>query len=88
MDSQSPSGRMRRLARRVAPSAWSLRLRLVVGVAVLAAAALTVMGTLGVTLLRSYLVSQVDAQLAAITNSVQLRPALGLPRGAPTVPPA
>jgi two-component system, OmpR family, sensor kinase len=54
-----------RLARRVVPSGWSLRARLVVGVVGLAAIALVVTGTIGATLLRSYLVQQLDDQLIA-----------------------
>ncbi|MBV9592963.1 MAG: HAMP domain-containing histidine kinase [Actinobacteria bacterium] len=57
-----------RIGRVLSPSRWSLRLRLVVGVAVLAAVGLAVSGTLGVTLLRSYLVHQVDQQLAGIAD--------------------
>ncbi|WP_338185774.1 HAMP domain-containing sensor histidine kinase [Jatrophihabitans sp.] len=50
---------------RLAPGGWSLRVRLVVGVVGLAAIALAVTGTIGATLLRSYLVQQLDQQLIA-----------------------
>jgi two-component system OmpR family sensor kinase len=51
------------LARALTPRGWSLRARLVIGVVGLAAVALLVTGTIGTTLLRSYLVQQVDEQL-------------------------
>jgi two-component system OmpR family sensor kinase len=49
--------------RRASVANWSLRARLVVGAVVLAAIALTVTGTVGIALLRGYLVQQLDRQL-------------------------
>lgn len=66
----------------MAPSQWSLRLRLVAGVVVLVAIALAVTGTLGVALLRSYLVRQVDQQLIGLASQPR-GPADVSPRGRP-----
>ena len=49
--------------------AWPLRVRLVVVVVVLVTAALTASGVAAVTLLRSYLFSQVDTQLVEVARS-------------------
>jgi len=73
------SGSVGTLRQRLAPSGWSLRLRLVAGVAVLVAIGLAVTGTLGVALLRSYLVRQVDQQLAGLASRPSA--AVGAPGG-------
>ena len=83
MISQGSSTRLRRAVVPLTPSAWSLRARLVIGVAVLSAVGLAVMGTLGVTLLRSYLVSQVDQQLAGVADVLRAGPGFGSPRQLP-----
>ena len=75
--------RFTRLARRFVPSGWSLRLRLVGSVVVLMVAGLAVTGTLGVTLLRSYLIKQVDQQLATVSHQSRGVPGGSFPRGAP-----
>jgi two-component system OmpR family sensor kinase len=49
--------------RRLSVANWSLRSRLVVGAVTLAAIALAVTGTVGIALLRGYLVHQLDRQL-------------------------
>ncbi|MCU1659462.1 MAG: sensor histidine kinase, partial [Pseudonocardiales bacterium] len=54
---------MRRLLTRLSIRNWSLRTRLLAGVVGLVAVALVATGTVGLTLLRSYLVHQVDSQL-------------------------
>jgi two-component system OmpR family sensor kinase len=54
---------VRRLLTRLSIRNWSLRTRLVACVVGLVAAALVTTGTIGTTLLRSYLVDQVDSQL-------------------------
>jgi two-component system OmpR family sensor kinase len=48
---------------RLSVANWSLRARLVIGAVALAAVALTVTGTVGIALLRGYLVQQLDRQL-------------------------
>jgi len=55
---------MRRLLARLSVRRWSLRARLLAAVVGLVAAALATTGTVGITLLRSYLMHQVDQQLA------------------------
>ena len=55
---------MRKVLARLSVRSWSLRARLVAAVVGLVAVALVTTGTIGVALLRSYLVHQVDQQLA------------------------
>ncbi|HEY3089065.1 MAG TPA: HAMP domain-containing sensor histidine kinase [Jatrophihabitantaceae bacterium] len=55
---------MRKLLGRLSVRRWSLRARLLAAVVGLVAVALATTGTVGVTLLRSYLMHQVDQQLA------------------------
>jgi two-component system OmpR family sensor kinase len=55
---------VRKVLARLSVRNWSLRARLVAGVVGLVAVALVTTGTIGVALLRSYLVHQVDQQLA------------------------
>jgi two-component system OmpR family sensor kinase len=69
------------MIRTLAPSRWSLRTRLVAVVVVLVAVALAVTGTLGVTLLRSYLDNQIDQQLTTLGS--RSPGATGVPRGQP-----
>lgn len=71
------------LKERWAPSGWSLRLRLVGSVVVLMVAGLAVTGTLGVTLLRSYLVAQVDQQLDGLAHVPGGAPSGAFPRVLP-----
>jgi two-component system OmpR family sensor kinase len=61
---------------------WSLRARLLAGVVGLVAAALVTTGTIGTTLLRSYLVQQVDAQLQVGVRVLGRAPAARPPRPA------
>jgi two-component system OmpR family sensor kinase len=63
---------------RLSPRSWSLRMRLLAAVVGLVAAALVTTGTVGVTLLRGYLVHQVDAQLK-VGVRVLSRPANSTP---------
>src|SRR5215469_1494403 len=76
---------MRRLLARLSVRRWSLRARLLAAVVGLVAAALATTGTVGVTLLRSYLMHQVDQQLAIGAARVLDR---GVAVPAPVPPPA
>jgi two-component system OmpR family sensor kinase len=55
---------VRRLLARISLRGWSLRTRLLVGVVGLVAVALATTGTIGIAVLRGYLVHQLDQQLA------------------------
>lgn len=85
MLSRRVGARGRDIVRALAPSRWSLRTRLVAVVVLLVAVALIVTGTLGVALLRSYLVGQLDQQLSALGS--RSPGATGVPRGQPPVRP-
>jgi two-component system OmpR family sensor kinase len=58
---------------------WSLRGRLLAAVVGLVAAALVTTGTVGVTVLRTYLVQQIDTQLQVGVRVLSRAPAAGLP---------
>src|SRR5262249_41182354 len=75
---------MQRLLTRLSVRRWSLRARLLAAVVGLVAAALATTGTVGVTLLHSYLMHQVDQQLAIGAARVLDRPA---PVPVPVPPP-
>ncbi|MDT4937581.1 MAG: two-component system, OmpR family, sensor kinase [Pseudonocardiales bacterium] len=71
---------------RLSPRNWSLRTRLLAAVVTLVAAALVTTGTVGITLLRGYLVHQVDSQLN-VGARVLNRPTDSTPPTPPTPPP-
>jgi two-component system, OmpR family, sensor kinase len=72
---------MRTLLARLSVRRWSLRARLLAAVIGLVAAALATTGTVGITLLRSYLTHQVDEQLAVAARViVRPTPAPALPQ--------
>jgi two-component system, OmpR family, sensor kinase len=68
---------VRTLLTRLSIRSWSLRARLLAGVVGLVAVALVTTGTVGITLLRSYLVHQVDAQLQVGVRALGRAPAAG-----------
>jgi two-component system OmpR family sensor kinase len=74
-----------RLLRRLSIRNWSLRARLLAGVVGLVAVALVTTGILGVTLLRGYLVQQVDSQLTVGLRAMN-RPASATPLAPPPGP--
>ncbi|HWB37659.1 MAG TPA: HAMP domain-containing protein, partial [Rugosimonospora sp.] len=78
---------MRRVAELLPWRRWTLRARMVVAIAALAAVALIVSGALGVAALRSYLVGQVDDQLYAARNFADLRESGQPAQGAQAVRP-
>ena len=65
---------VRSLLARLSVRQWSLRARLLAGVVGLVAIALVTTGLIGTTLLRSYLVHQVDQQLQGGISAVGRRP--------------
>jgi two-component system OmpR family sensor kinase len=70
---------LRAAVRRLRPwREWTLRTRLVVSIAVLSAVGLIVANTVGVVLLRSYLMGRVDRQIAGQVHGDQTRDRLGL----------
>jgi two-component system OmpR family sensor kinase len=68
---------VRTLLARLSARNWSLRARLLAGVVGLVAVALVTTGTVGITLLRSYLVHQVDTQLQVGVRALGRGPATG-----------
>lgn len=76
---------MRTLAARLSVRHWSLRARLLAAVVGLVAVALATTGTVGVTLLRSYLVHQVDQQLQVGARVLERGPQVPVPPQAKAV---
>lgn len=70
---------MRTLLARLSVRHWSLRARLLAAVVGLVAVALATTGTVGVTLLRSYLVHQVDQQLQIGARVIERAPEVPVP---------